>query len=151
MKLTFQVQTADYTEDICLHKADNGHFDLRTLERLGRYGEDVMWDLLGMLDTEEWHQAWANADIKPNQEIMILDRMLGIAVPIVPEYTEVTNFYVKTVGDISERKFSIHDKSYVFEWNQNGEISQYTYEKPATKNTYTLRKSHPRIRACVYA
>ena len=82
MNLRFTVTGEDYNEDIILHKTDNGHFDERAMQRLGRSGEEILWDLLGLLNTEEWHEAWMNAEIKTDQEIMILDHTLGVAIPI---------------------------------------------------------------------
>ena len=101
MNLRFTVTGEDYNEDIILHKTDNGHFDERAMQRLGRSGEEILWDLLGLLNTEEWHEAWMNAEIKTDQEIMILDHTLGVAIPIAPDYSVGTEFSVKTVGEIS--------------------------------------------------
>lgn len=157
MNLRFTVTGEDYNEDIILHKADNGHFDERAMQRLGRSGEEILWDLLGLLDTEEWHKAWMNAEIKTGQEIMILDHTLGVAIPIAPNYSVGTEFSVKTVGDISESRFSIHDKSFVFEWSKAGKIKTYTYEKkkkptPAeAPANFQKKKVKPRTRVCAYA
>lgn len=155
MNLMFTVIGKDgYNEDIIIHKADNGHFDERAMQRLGYSGEELLWDLLSLLNTEEWHEAWMNADIKPCQEIIILDHMLGIAVPIAPDYSANTEFFVKTVGNISKSRFSIHDKSFVFEWSKAGKIKTYTYEKTsagAQKKTNFQKNAGPRTRVCVYA
>ncbi len=155
MNLRFTVTGEDYNEDIILHKTDNGHFDERAMQRLGRSGEEILWDLLGLLNTEEWHEAWMNAEIKTDQEIMILDHTLGVAIPIAPDYSVGTEFSVKTVGDISESRFSIHDKSFVFEWSKTGKIKTYTYEKKTTpagaQANFQKKKVKPRTRVCVYA
>ena len=140
MNLRFTVTGEDYNEDIILHKTDNGHFDERAMQRLGRSGEEILWDLLGLLNTEEWHEAWMN---------------LGVAIPIAPDYSVGTEFSVKTVGDISESRFSIHDKSFVFEWSKTGKIKTYTYEKKTTpagaQANFQKKKVKPRTRVCVYA
>ena len=148
MLMRIKVKGSEHKEQILLHKNDGGHFDCRAKERLGCNGSSVIHDLYVMLNSKEWHNAWINANIQPDQEIMIINHMIGIAIPIKPRYKDVTIFTVKTVADISASAFSIHDRSFVFEWDEAGTIKTYTYNKPVRhRKTAQKKQNHVPVRA----
>ena len=79
--------------------------------------------------------------MKADQEIVIKDRTLGVAIPIVPEYlADKVVFTVKTIDDDFTKTFFPHDGDYVFDIGNSG-IRHYSCRRQVRKP----RRTHPRL------
>lgn len=143
MYLAFTLETEAFAETFEIRKAENCHFDQRACQRLHKSGEDILWELFFALKNDSWLHAWsvASEEMKAKQEIVIKDRTLGVAIPIVPEYlADKVVFTVKTIDDDFTKTFFPHDGDYVFDIGNNG-IWHYSCKRQTRKP----RRTYPRL------